>query len=144
MGLEGGVNLYAYVDNNPLRFIDPFGLTPAGAAIGRWLGGIAGEGADPLGGGIPGAAIGAFIGAVVGDALSGAMEARSHGDGGEARPADVNPGRDCNGKCNPCPPNPPPFDHPGDAHGTDRGSHTHQWQYHQAPDCMCRAQKKSW
>lgn len=72
------------------------------------------------------------------------MGSRSQGTGAEARPTDVNPGKDCNGKCNPCPPNPPSFDHQGDAHGSSRGFHTHQWQYHQAPDCICRARKVSW
>lgn len=75
------------------------------------------------------------------------MESRSQGSGAEARPLDVNPGKDCDGNCLPCPPNPPnppPFDHDGDAHGSDRGFHTHQWQYHQDPDCMCRARKASW
>jgi RHS repeat-associated protein len=32
IGTQGGMNLYAYVGNDPLNFIDPFGLTEAGQA----------------------------------------------------------------------------------------------------------------
>lgn len=75
---------YGYVNQNPVNYIDPTGLTPEGAAIGSILG--SGTGLI-LGGGIgslagpggtlimsgEGAAEGAVIGGVVGDALSDLM-----------------------------------------------------------------------
>jgi RHS repeat-associated protein len=141
IGLRGGLNGFAYVAGEPLTDADPNGLNAlAGARVGA-AGGFAVGG--PVGAGI-GAMIGAVGGYLVADALSNYMEARSKGSDAEARPPDVNPGKDCDGNCKPCPPNPPPFNHAGDAHGSDRGFHTHQWQYHQAPDCTCRARKVSW
>ena len=47
-----------------------------------------------------------------------------------------NPGRDCDGKCNPCPPNQMWTD-PGDAHGSTGGVHYHGIVWNQAPDCTC-------
>jgi len=59
-------NLYAYVDSNPLSFIDPEGLQ--GMTLGgRLIGGAIGGGArGALGGGL----LGALIGAGIGSALS--------------------------------------------------------------------------
>ncbi|MGR8953449.1 MAG: RHS repeat-associated core domain-containing protein [Gammaproteobacteria bacterium] len=94
VGLAGGTNTYIYVRANPLKYVDPYGLTPVGAAIGGGIGagvggvigGIIGGGGGTLvapgvgtiGGGIAGvgqgAVDGAVIGAVIGDVVSDALE----------------------------------------------------------------------
>lgn len=70
IGLEGGVNGYAYVGGNPLGSVDPNGLSAlgdAGAFLGGWGGRVggaaAGEAVFPAGGGVPGAIIGGRLGA---------------------------------------------------------------------------------
>jgi len=97
IGYDGGVNLFEYVGGNPVRFVDPEGLDPTGAQIGKTigtviggaLGGTAGVivtgvgavgtggvgiilgptnvGIGVLGGGIIGGTIGANIGDAIGN-----------------------------------------------------------------------------
>lgn len=41
--MRGGLNTYAYVDSNPLYWIDPFGLDNMNGFIGGWTGGTTDE-----------------------------------------------------------------------------------------------------
>jgi RHS repeat-associated protein len=88
IGQAGGVNLYAYVGNDPLNAVDPSGLCPAcwGAAIGfgvdlgaqllftgtyDWRQGVAATGAGALTGGVS-AIIGRTVATVGGRAIANA------------------------------------------------------------------------
>jgi RHS repeat-associated protein len=50
IGLEGGINTYAYVDGNPVNLTDPLGLTDFGQGIGRAVEGIYNYFCSPGGG----------------------------------------------------------------------------------------------
>jgi uncharacterized protein RhaS with RHS repeats len=101
IGERSGINLYGYVGNNPLGYIDPLGLTSAGAIIGgrvgAWVGGVAGEAVDPLGGGVPGSVIGSLIGRSLGDWASDLIYNQSNHDS-EDEYDDNNFGGRCPGK----------------------------------------------
>lgn len=93
IGLTGGVNVYTYVQNNPVMFVDPNGefATVVGGAVGGAIaGGVGGSisgaigawvtggswseiGQSALVGGITGAGVGAVVGGLAGAGIVGPL-----------------------------------------------------------------------
>ncbi|MCX7066080.1 MAG: RHS repeat-associated core domain-containing protein [Methylococcales bacterium] len=67
---QGGINLYGYVEGNPVNFNDPLGLNPLAGAI---AGGEIGAAAGPIGSAV-GAIIGGIGGAMIADSIIDKIE----------------------------------------------------------------------
>ncbi len=160
LGEAGGMNLYAFVGNNPVNWVDPWGLLYAeqyavgGAAIGGSLVAGASLAADVATGGLNilatpteiagGMAIGGIIGGGIGTLLdkvcgTGTVPvpampmARKRGKSDPVNFPQVNVGRRPDGRCNPCPlPIYWTHDHNGDGN-----FHQHGIEWNQTPDCVC-------
>ncbi|WBK01281.1 RHS repeat domain-containing protein [Methylocystis parvus] len=129
MGLSSlqtdGPNPFDYVGGNPLARIDPKGQF-AIPAIPVLIPIVAGAAAY-----------------YSGKLIITAWESRARGKVDPVQDVQpINPGKDCNGKCNPCPPN-IYWEAEGDAHGSTGGKHRHGIEWHQAPDCTCYPKRVS-
>src|SRR5262249_6192942 len=123
IGLRGGINSFTYVKNNPVNFVDPFGLTRcnrligtfAGALIGAGVGGLIGEAVPTVAGAVKGSgagpggtAVGAGVGGAAGLPLAYTGIAVGAGIGGIAgylycAGDDAKPESKATPQCNPTP-----------------------------------------
>ena len=138
----GDTNLYGYVLGDPVNLIDPNGQV---ALVIPWIVLGAGTFAAVLATPAGQQALTDFVNGVLDsiqaliDALNNLL-ARGHTDP-YAFPKTLNPGKDCNGNCNPCPPNGPVWTHTH-LNGT---SNSHQIIWDQNPTtCICYSKRIEW
>jgi RHS repeat-associated protein len=140
---RSGPNFYAYSLNNPINLRDPSGKTAAAVAVpvAEGVGTLVCFGSGVCETIIIGTAAVVAV-AATGYAVYNWFESRSRGRSdpipypGTAEPGPCDKEK---GKCNPCPPDSPYWDQPGNAHGSTTGVHYHWYHYNQTPypDCKC-------
>ncbi len=131
IGLEGGFNTYLYAHHNPINNIDHDGQSTLVLQQGWKLIFV------PL----PGARVAGGIIIVVGGTILLNEVYQNVRSRGKSDPISgkkpINPGRNRDGKCKPCPPD-EFWEAPGSAHGSTCGTHWHGIVWNQDPaTCMC-------
>lgn len=142
---DGGINFYPYALNNPVNLRDPSGKSAAAVAegVGTLVCFESGVCETVI---VVGGAVIAVV--EVGYIINNWYESRSRGHSDPIPyPGTKNPGQ-CDkepGKCNPCPPDSPYWDQPGNAHGGTTGVHFHWYHWNQKPypDCTCYPSRMS-
>ena len=141
LALPPSMTRYAYAINDPANFYDPNGQSAVGVLT-RFVA-VDLVTPDPTD-----VAIGPKI-AFYATAVAGAIfidyvfeRSRAHSDPVRV-PAWVDVGRDCQGRCRPCPTPPSPWQHPGNEHGSTSGTHWHWIEWHQDPsNCRCYSTRR--
>lgn len=134
IGFWSGDNLYSYALQDPIQYVDPLGLSPlvATCPIGAFANPICTVGA-----------VSSLL-AVVSGVAATVLESRANSDPANAKGlVPVNPGKDCNGACKPCPPD-QIWTAPGNQHGSTSGLHYHGIRWNQDQDtCVCYPKRVS-